>query len=172
MKSIVACRGPFYNYRLFFDEIRNFEPILFTNLAYENFEELPDLYRIEYVVQDYKKGDIRVKVEQNVLKIEGKNSKKGNHFFRKDMNYKEKYFIKELFLHDDMDSEHISAKYKNGVLRIEIPKKRVEKYYRKIPVRGEETNEVINENNSSTWMTRIRLRVAPQKKPHQIDSLF
>ena len=68
--------------------------------------------------------DIEVKVEQNHLIIKGERKKEEEHkdkkFYRSERNYG--MFHRVFGLTDSVDAEKISAKYRDGVLEIVLPK--------------------------------------------------
>jgi len=90
-----------------------------------NIIESKDDYRIEVVAPGLDKADFRINVENNVLTIsaekEVKQEDKEEHFMRREFNYAS--FSRSFTLPESMDSEKISAKHKDGVLNVVIPKK-------------------------------------------------
>ncbi|MCW3785397.1 Hsp20/alpha crystallin family protein [Plebeiibacterium sediminum] len=142
MKTLISCYNPFYGISPFFD-LDIFEPVIYGSSVFESIKELPDSYQIEYEVPGFKKRQLNIKVEGNILRIEGINNSKNNGLFSKNKRYNEEHFIRETYLSNDMDADRISAKYKNGILQISIPKKGYDNKHRQIPVYGEEIVEPV-----------------------------
>lgn len=75
------------------------------------------------------KKNIKVDLKDNVLTLEGErsyeNESKENHYYRKERVFGK--FKRAFRLPDNLDPEKINADYKNGVLKIEIPKPEEEK---------------------------------------------
>lgn len=83
-----------------------------------------DTVRLEMEMPGMNKEDIKVTVENGVLTISGERTRKSD---EKDANYvrcERCYgtFSRSFTLADDIDSEHISADYKNGILYLTLPK--------------------------------------------------
>lgn len=83
-----------------------------------------DTVRLEMEMPGMNKEDIKVTVENGVLIISGERTRKSD---EKDANYvrcERCYgtFSRSFTLGDDIDSEHISADYKNGILYLTLPK--------------------------------------------------
>jgi HSP20 family protein len=83
-----------------------------------------DTVRLEIEMPGMNKEDIKVTVENGVLIISGERTRKSD---EKDANYvrcERCYgtFSRSFTLGDDIDSEHISADYKNGILYLTLPK--------------------------------------------------
>jgi len=90
-----------------------------------NIIEGKDDFRIEVAAPGLDKADFRINVENNVLTIsaekEVKNEENDERFMRREFNYAS--FSRSFTLPDSMDTEKISAKHKDGVLNVVIPKK-------------------------------------------------
>ncbi len=141
MKTLISCYNPYYGISPFFD-LELYEPVIYRSSVFENIQELPDSYQLEYEIPGFKKRNLNIKVEGSRLRIEGINNQKSG-LFRKNKHYSDSYFIKETYLSKDMDVDRISAKYRNGVLQISIPKKGYDNKLREIPVYGEENSEIV-----------------------------
>ncbi len=92
-----------------------------------NVEETDKEYRIEVAAPGLEKEDIKVSVENGVLTIssekkEEKEEKKDN-YIRKEFGYSS--FCRSFTLPEETDADKISAKHKNGVLNVHIPKAEV-----------------------------------------------
>ena len=82
-------------------------------------------YRIEVAAPGLDKADFRINIENNVLTIsaekEEKHEEKEERFMRREFNYTS--FSRSFTLPESMDTEKVSAKHKDGVLNVVIPKK-------------------------------------------------
>ena len=92
--------------------------------------ETEDAYVFEFELPGFKKDDVKVKVEDNVLTVssEVKEEKKEE----KDKNYhivERRYgaFKRQFSLPENVDVEKIDAKFENGVLKLKVQKKEEEK---------------------------------------------
>jgi HSP20 family protein len=90
-----------------------------------NIIESKEDYRIEVAAPGLDKADFRINIENNVLTIsaekEEKNEEKDEQFMRREFNYSS--FTRSFTLPESMDVEKISAKHKDGVLHVSIPKR-------------------------------------------------
>jgi HSP20 family protein len=82
-------------------------------------------YEIALDVPGLSESDVSIEVDGNVLTIKGqkeeKNESKNKHFYRVERSYGS--FQRTLSLPDDADSNDIVASLKNGVLKLEIPRR-------------------------------------------------
>ena len=92
-----------------------------------NVEETNKEYRIEVAAPGLEKDDIKVSVEDGVLTISSEkkteNEEKNDNYIRKEFGYSS--FCRSFTLPEETDEEKISAKHKNGVLNVHIPKAEV-----------------------------------------------
>lgn len=82
-------------------------------------------YRLELELPGVLQDNIDIKVDSNILTIEGTKEKISEN---KDLNYhmQERYygsFYRSISLPSNINEEHIEAKFKDGILQIKIPKK-------------------------------------------------
>ena len=94
-------------------------------------------FYVEADVHGVDKDKIDVTFNDNILRIEGKKDNesevKEKNYIRKERSYSS--FSKEIAFNADIDESNIKAEYKNGVLKLTIPKiKAVEKTAKKISV--------------------------------------
>lgn len=93
-----------------------------------NVQEKPENYLIEAALPGYKKEDVMVSVENNVLTISSNKSSekedKSENFTRKEWSATK--FKRSFSLPLNADEENLKANYSDGVLQIVIPKKKVE----------------------------------------------
>ncbi|MEI9943165.1 MAG: Hsp20/alpha crystallin family protein [Chitinophagaceae bacterium] len=113
----------------FFSEL----PVLYKNDATQdwkgfapvNIKENEGNYNIEVVAPGFEKADFKINLDQNILTIsaEKKNEVKNENEkqIRKEYNYRS--FKRSFTLDEKVNAENIEAKYANGVLTLNLPKK-------------------------------------------------
>jgi HSP20 family protein len=115
----------------FFDTDRFFNPGLSWLSDFEknwpavNIKEDDKSFKVELAVPGFKKEDIKVDMENDILTISAetkdeKNEEKDN-YTRKEFSYSS--FNRSFSLPKSANGEKIDAKYENGVLKLEIAKK-------------------------------------------------
>lgn len=96
-----------------------------SSLPAVNIVEDNDRFAIEFAAPGLKKEDFKVNLDNNVLTVsserEESDEEKNKNYTRREFNYSA--FQRSFTLPDTADAEKISAEYKDGVLKIEIPKK-------------------------------------------------
>ena len=90
-----------------------------------NVKEDDDMYALEIAAPGMKKNDFKVELDNNTLKIsaeiEDKKEENNDPFTRREFNYQS--FCRTFHLPDNkVDSGKISAKYKDGILYVTLPK--------------------------------------------------
>ena len=92
-----------------------------------NVIEESNQYVVEMAAPGLKRDDFSVKIENNVLtiscekEIENKPEKESKAYSRREYNYS--YFSRSFTIPDNIKAEEIMAKYENGVLILNLPKK-------------------------------------------------
>lgn len=90
-----------------------------------NVIETHDHFRIEVAAPGLGRADFDLQIENNHLKIKAKKEQndeaKEDRFVRREFNYTA--FTRSFRLPKSVDGENISARYNNGVLTVELPKK-------------------------------------------------
>jgi HSP20 family protein len=91
-----------------------------------NIKEKENEYKIEVAAPGIPKDHIKVHVENNILTIEGENSYKNEE--KEDGQYTRREFSQEAFMRkftlpQSADANSIHAKFTDGILNINIPKK-------------------------------------------------
>jgi HSP20 family protein len=86
-------------------------------------EEHEDRYALTLDVPGVQKDDLKVEVEDRILRISGER-KKAEHPDAKHTTWGRSYgtFTRAFSLPDDVDTESLEALHKDGVLRIEVKK--------------------------------------------------
>jgi HSP20 family protein len=117
----------------FFDDLFTNGPVVYksgsTNqwngLVPVNINESEGNYNIDVIAPGFDKSDIKINIDQNVLTISGEKKaeeKPGNEKeIRKEYSYRS--FKRSFTLDEKIDAAAIEAKYVNGVLTLNLPKK-------------------------------------------------
>lgn len=90
-----------------------------------NVIENADAFKIEVAAPGLEKKDFKIDVNNNVLTIssekEAKNVDEKEKFIRREFSYSS--FQRSFSLPESVDQDKISAKHKDGILMVEIPKR-------------------------------------------------
>ncbi len=102
---------------------RNFSE---TTLPAVNIKETEESFEVELAAPGFQKSDFKIEVENNVLTISSEKQeenelKEGETFTKREFSYQA--FTRSFTLPETVESDKITAKYDNGILKIEIPKK-------------------------------------------------
>ena len=96
----------------------------FTNYGGLNIIENEDNYELSMVLPGYKKEDININIDNDILTIssEIKNEKeeKTKNYISK--SFTKNSFCKKLILSDDIDKDKINAKMEDGILNLKLKK--------------------------------------------------
>jgi HSP20 family protein len=99
------------------EDVLHFPPV--------NIIEKNDLYHIELAAPGMEKADFNVKLDGKVLTIstEKKDEKnvENEKMIRREFTYKA--FKRSFTVDDKIDAANITAKYENGILKLDLPKK-------------------------------------------------
>lgn len=116
----------------FFDDLFTNTPVVYkssTNqwngLVPVNISESEGNYNIDVVAPGFDKSDIKINIDQNVLTISGekKNEAKAENEKQIRKEYSYRSFKRSFTLDEKIDAAAIEAKYVNGVLTLNLPKK-------------------------------------------------
>ena len=92
-----------------------------------NVEETEKEYRIEVAAPGLEKGDMKVSVDDGVLTIKAENKVENEeteeNYIRREFGYTS--FSRSFTLPEEIEVEKISAKHKNGILLVTLPKSEV-----------------------------------------------
>jgi len=103
------------------EDVLHFPPV--------NITEKQDLYLVELAAPGFEKADFNVKLEENILTIstEKKETVKSENdkMIRREFGYKS--FKRSFTIDEKINAENITAKYENGILILELPKKEIVK---------------------------------------------
>ncbi len=133
--TLVKFKRPGYNHPTIFDEFfRDFwnesqqKGGSATSLPSTNIWEDKDKFNIELSAPGFTKEDIKIEVEDDIMTISGEHKTESKQtektFTRKEFNYGS--FKRSFTLPENVDTESINAKYENGILKLELPKKETE----------------------------------------------
>ncbi len=96
-----------------------------ASLPAANVSETEKEYKVELAIPGFKKEEVKVNLENEVLTISAENKtekeEKTKKFTRKEFSYGS--FTRSFRLPKAADREGIEAKYENGLLKLDIPKK-------------------------------------------------
>ncbi len=97
-----------------------------TTLPKVNIKENNDAFDVEVAVPGFDKKDFNIKLDNGVLTVssekkEEKTTKDDEKYSRREFSYQS--FTRTFTLPELVDGNKISAKYTNGILKINIPKK-------------------------------------------------
>lgn len=111
------------------------------NLPATNVSENEKAFNIELSIPGFKKDDIKIEIEKNVLKISAQNEVKSE---ERDENekvlrqeFKASSFSRSFTIPENIDTENIAATQKDGVLQVTLPKldKALEDKVKKIEIK-------------------------------------
>jgi HSP20 family protein len=122
--TLPSLMSDFFDYDKFFGN-RWFERETNQSLPAVNIRENAKEFDIEFAVPGFNNNDFKINIETNVLTIsaEKKEEKKeeNSRFTRKEFNYTT--FSRSFTLPQSVSTETINAKYSDGILKLQIPKK-------------------------------------------------
>lgn len=104
---------------------RFFEKEFNASLPAVNIKEDNKQFDIEFAAPGFSKADFRIDVEQNVLTVSAEKKEEKNEenkrFTRKEFSYNT--FSRSFTLPQSVNADKIDAKYTDGLLHLQIPKK-------------------------------------------------
>lgn len=131
-----------HNYFPFSDLMRDF----FGNEGYcDDYNAIPEAnisedenkYQIELAVPGLEKKDIKVEIDKDILKVHHESSEKKeneNHrYSRREFRYNG--FTRTFIIPESVDDSKLKAKYENGILILELPKKQKSEVEQKREIR-------------------------------------
>ena len=88
-----------------------------------NIKETADAYHLELSAPGRTKEDIKINIDKNLLTIsyDKKDEQKDEKYIRREFNLQP--FKRSFTLDDKIESGNVKARYENGVLSLELPKK-------------------------------------------------
>lgn len=113
----------------FFNEIPTmFKDDFGTNLKSSvpvNIKETTDAYLLDVVAPGFEKNDFALNLDKNILTVSGEKKSESKIENEKEIRseYSHRSFKRVFTLDEKIDSEKIEAKYVNGVLTLNLPRK-------------------------------------------------
>ncbi len=97
-----------------------------TTLPSVNIKESPEGFEVEVAAPGFTKEEFIIELNNNILTVSSEKkaeseTKENENFTRREFSYQS--FCRSFTLPSVVNSEQISARYDNGILRISIPKK-------------------------------------------------
>ncbi len=103
------------------EEILHYPPV--------NISETPDTYFVELSAPGFEKADFKVSLENNMLTISTEKSEEkpaeNNNSLRKEFSLRS--FKRSFTIDEKIEADKISAKYENGIMKLELPKRDIAK---------------------------------------------
>ena len=119
-------RMPYFNdiFNDFFEDAVNSE-LRKTSVPQVNISETEEGYQLEMAAPGLTKEDFKIKIENEVLTVSGErkaeSNEKNDKYTRKEFSYNS--FMRSFTLPELVDTEKIKARYENGIMIVELPKK-------------------------------------------------
>ena len=125
---LVPRRNSFDLFDNFFGD-DDFFPKKERNLMKTDIKEKKDKYIIEMDLPGYSKENINLELNDGYLMVSAKVERENNHdepekFVRRERFYGE--CSRSFYVGSDITEEDIEAEFKNGILKIDVPKKEIE----------------------------------------------
>ena len=102
-----------------------------------NISEDKNKYQIELAVPGLDKKNIKVEIDKDILKVHHESSEKKENendmYSRREFRYNE--FTRTFIIPESVDDSKMKAKYENGILMLELPKKPVSEIEQKREIR-------------------------------------
>jgi len=129
----------------FFDEdffpTREFIPKKERNLMKTDIKEKKDKYLLDIDLPGFEKENINLSLKDGYLNIHAKVNKEDKKDDDERFVHQERFYgecSRSFYVGDDIKEEDIHAEFKNGILKVEIPKKQIEnkaKEIKQIPIK-------------------------------------
>ena len=131
-----------HNYFTFSDLMKDF----FGNEGYcDDYKAIPEAnisedenkYQIELAVPGLEKKDIKVEIDKDIMKIHHESSEKKENNYDKYSRREFRYngFARTFVIPESVDDSKMKAKYENGILMLELPKKPISEIEQKREIR-------------------------------------
>lgn len=108
---------------------KGFEKDIFPKLPEANVVENESDYQIELAAPGFDRKDFNVKMENGVLNISAEkdqeSNEKGKNFRRRE--FTSSSFTRSFYLPDNLTGDKVEAKYDQGILRVTLPKREMQK---------------------------------------------
>ena len=135
MTQVKFNRKPFEgSFNSFVDDLLTELPVLFKNEFNQtvrkgfvpvNVKETEKSYQLEVVAPGFEKNDFKLNLDQNLLTISGEKKNEAKENEKQIRNEYNNHSFKRSFTIDEkIDATNINASYVNGVLTLNLPKKK------------------------------------------------
>ena len=121
--------------RIFFDNfLDEIEPKEFDKMMKCDIYEENDMYHIVVDIPGYKKEDIRIEYEKGYLKIVAthKEEEKSNKKYMRRERVSTSRCERSFYLGEELNEDEIKAEFKDGILKVSVPKNDKEEPTKKI----------------------------------------
>ena len=107
------------------DFFNGFQTTAFKNVVPVNIKETSDAYLLEVVAPGFDKNDFKVNLDNNLLTISSEKSNETKEENERQIRseYSFRTFKRSFTIDEKVDAANIDAKYVNGVLTLNLPKK-------------------------------------------------
>jgi HSP20 family protein len=126
----------FFNVGSFFDD--SWLPRLENKFPSVNVSENENEYDVEFVIPGFKKDDIKIKVDDDLLTISAESKRESEEEKKKEYTRREysySAFTRSFHLPDNAKDDSIDAHFEDGVLKIKIPKSQTQvKASKEVPI--------------------------------------
>ena len=135
---LVPRRNSFDLFDDFFED--DFFPRKERNLMKTDIKEKKDKFLVDIDLPGFEKENINISLENGYLNIEAKVDDKKENDDDEKIVRKERFYgecSRSFYVGDQIKEEDIKAEFKNGILKIEVPKKEIEdksKEVKQIPI--------------------------------------
>jgi HSP20 family protein len=122
-RTVPSLFTDFFGRDFFDDDFFSLAPLT-RNVPAANVKETNGNFLVELSAPGYEKGDFRVSVEDDVLRVEARREEKkeeeGERFTRRE--FRTLSFSRSFRLPKAVRNDQISAQYENGILKLVVPK--------------------------------------------------
>ena len=127
---ITRNESPFLDFaKRFFNDDFNYVPSLFESKGLSNISETENEYLIDVSAPGFKKEDINIELENDILKIsseiQNENEETNDGYYRKE--FCKSSFERNFAVPKNSNKDEISAAMEDGILTIKIPKLKEER---------------------------------------------
>lgn len=130
MMMIPRKRNEFDLFRDFFEGDDFFSTKRVSSIMQTDIKEKADKYIIEMDLPGYEKENIKLSLKDGYLEVTAEVKKEENNDDNEKFVHKERYYgqcSRSFYVGDQIKEDEISAEFKNGILKICVPKKEEEK---------------------------------------------
>ena len=100
------------------------------NLMKTDIRELKDKYIVDVDLPGFNKKDISLSLDNGYLNIKAKTEKNDEHKDEGKYLHKERFYgecSRSFYVGEEIEEKNITAEFKDGILKVELPKKEISK---------------------------------------------